>query len=258
MTQKDKALAFAGMHRKGKPVVLYNIWDAGSARVVGEAGAQAIATGSASVAAAQGYGDGEAIPLAQVEHVVKRIVATVDLPLTLDFEGGYAQAPDQITANVSRMVEAGVIGVNFEDQIVGTSDLYPIDVQASRVAAVRKAGNASNIPLVVNARTDLFLKERDPSKHGGLLAQARERAAAYAAAGASSFFVPGLAGLDLISDLVASVELPVNIMMLGNTLSIADLSAAGVARISFGPGPYRLAMKRLASDYLSATTQADV
>lgn len=209
MTQARRALDFTQLHVPGQPLVLYNIWDAGGAKAVAKAGAKAIATGSWSVAAAQGYGDGQKIPLDLLLQIVARITETVELPVTIDFEGCYAEAPESVAANVSRVIEAGAIGINFEDQIVGGEGLHPMEAQCGRIAAARRAAGTAEVPLFINARTDLFLKEKDDSKHEGLMAEAKERAAAYAEAGASGFFVPGLTDPALIRNVCEAVSLPV-------------------------------------------------
>ena len=249
MNQAEKAKAFAAMHVKGDPLVLFNIWDAGSAKVVAEAGAPAVATGSWSVAAAHGYQDGESIPLELLEVVTSRIAATVDAPLTVDFEGGYAAGPEGIAANVGRIIRSGAIGVNFRDQIVGGDGLYEIDIQATRLQAAVQAGEENGVALFVNARTDIFLKERDRSRHPALLQGAKDRAAAYAEAGASGFFAPGLVDIDLVADLCGASSLPVNILIMPEAPSHADLAKSGVARISYGPGPYRRYAAMLAEMY---------
>jgi 2-methylisocitrate lyase-like PEP mutase family enzyme len=118
MNQKEKAKRFAQLHVKGAPLLLYNAWDAGSAQSVLEAGAKAIATSSWSVAAAQGYQDGEAIPIEFAEQIVGRIATSVDAPVTVDFEGGYSEDDNELADNVSRLIDLGVIGVNFEDRVV--------------------------------------------------------------------------------------------------------------------------------------------
>lgn len=244
MTQAEKARAFARLHIPGDPVVLYNIWDAGGAKAVAEAGAKAIATGSWSVAAAQGYPDGEALPLDLLLTIVRRIVAAVELPVTVDFEGAYAQAPDRAAANVVRLIDAGAIGINFEDQVVGGDGLYAMAVQAERIAAIRRV--SADLPLFINARTDLFLKEPDRGAHAALVAEAIDRAAAYAGAGASGFFVPGLVDAGLIGRICEAVALPVNVMKMRDGPSNRDLASLGVARISHGPGPCRAALADLA------------
>ncbi|EBA17545.1 hypothetical protein RSK20926_07402 [Roseobacter sp. SK209-2-6] len=243
MSYQTRALAFAQRHQPGDPIVLYNIWDAGSALAVEQAGAQALATGSWSVAAAQGYGDGEQLPLDLLLTIVRRISESCELPLSVDFEGAYAVEPEQVTQNVQRLVEAGAIGLNFEDQIVGGEGLYDVATQGKRVAAVR----AANEDFFINARTDLFLKEKDRSKHEALLPEALERAATYGEAGASGFFVPGLTDTELLARFCGACPLPVNAMMRG--LSISDAAMAGVARCSYGPMPYAKAMKQVAEAF---------
>lgn len=242
----QKAQDFAALHIPGDPLVLYNIWDAGSAAAVVKAGAKAVATGSWSVAGAQGYGDGEQIPLSLLVQIAERISQTADVPLSVDFEGGYAAGGAELTANVAQMIKAGAAGINFEDQIVGGSGLYSIDEQSARLRAVRAAGSE----LFINARTDLFLKQKDRDQHGDLLGEALQRANAFASAGASGFFVPGLTNLDLIAQICEASPLPVNVMMRGEAMTRAAVAKAGVARASYGPQPFVDAMQALADRYL--------
>ncbi|MEZ5669662.1 MAG: isocitrate lyase/phosphoenolpyruvate mutase family protein [Alphaproteobacteria bacterium] len=245
MNQAEKARAFAALHRKGQPLLLYNVWDAGTAKAVADAGAKAIATGSWSVAAAHGYPDGEAIPLDLALRIVARIAATVDLPLTVDFEGGYAVEPERLAANADRLLATGAIGVNFEDRVVGGSGLHPVDLQTRRIAALRRAADERGVPLFVNARTDLFLGEPDASRHAALMDEAMERAAAYAEAGADGFFVPALVEESLIARVTEASRLPVNVMMRPGLPPLDRLGRLGVARVSWGPAPYREAMERI-------------
>lgn len=238
MTQHHLAQQFRGLHQHGQPLVLYNVWDAGGAVTLMENGAKAIATGSWSMAAAHGYEDGERMPLDFALSIIERIAAATDLPLTVDFEGGYAVEPQDITANVRRVIQAGAVGVNFEDQIVGCNDIYPIDVQSNRIAAVREAARAEGVDLFINARTDLFLQEGDASKHGDLVEQALLRANAYVKSGADGFFVPGLTSDSLIREICQQAGLPVNVMMMGGLETVDQVAGLGVSRASFGPRPY--------------------
>lgn len=242
-SQAEKAAAFGALHRKGDPVILYNIWDAGGADALARAGAAAIATGSHSVAEAQGYGDGEQIPMEFALQIAARIVDTVELPVTIDFEGGYATDPEPLAQNVEQLIATGAVGLNFEDQIVGAQGLHPIQTQALRIAAIRQAADTASIPLFINARTDVFLKSA-PESHAEHLGAALERAAAYAEAGASGIFVPGLTDLDLIARITESTTLPVNVLVT-DSQGLSNLAKAGVSRISFGPFPYREAMARI-------------
>ncbi|WP_425080861.1 isocitrate lyase/PEP mutase family protein [Ruegeria arenilitoris] len=237
--QITQAEEFAALHKKGEPVILYNIWDPGSAGAVRDAGAKAIATGSAPVAMAQGFGDGQNISLDAALDNARRIVAAVDLPVTLDFEGAYAEDVLSVAANVQLALQTGVIGFNFEDQIVGTSDLYDIETQEARVQAMREGCDAAGIPAFINARTDIFLKAKPDTHDNSMLDNAIARAKAYADAGASGFFAPGLKDEGLIARLCESTELPVNIIALPGTPDTATLASLGVARVSYGPVPYR-------------------
>src|ERR1700739_575242 len=243
VNQMEKAKRCAELHVKGKPLLLYNAWDAGSAKAILAAGAKAIATSSWSVAEAQGYRDGEAIPIALAEQIVARIVATIDAPVTVDFEGGYSEDDGELADNVLRLLDLGVIGINFEDRIVKGSGLYSIDRQARRLAAIRKAAEQKGVDLFINARTELFLGQgRDPAPAvGGALGSAR----ACEAAGASGFFVPGLTNDALIGRICEGVTLPVNVMVMDAVPSNDRLSELGVSRISYGPIPYISAMNAL-------------
>lgn len=238
-SQAEKARAFKALHVKGDPVVLFNIWDPGTAKIVAGAGAKALATGSKPVATAFGYEDGEKIPLDLALDNFRRIVAATDLPVTMDLEGGYGVSPEAVAETVRRAIEAGAVGFNFEDQVVGGSGLHALDVQAERVRAAVDAVRASGVPAFVNARTDLFLKASPDAHDAALVAQAVERAKAYEQAGADGFFAPGLADDGLIGRLVEDVALPVNIIALPNVPPRTRLAELGVARISYGPVPWR-------------------
>jgi 2-methylisocitrate lyase-like PEP mutase family enzyme len=167
-------------------LILYNAWDAGNAAAIAAAGAKAIATSSAAVASAQGYDDGENLPLELALQLVGRIVETVDVPVTVDFEGGYSDDDRELASNVSKLLDVGVVGINFEDRLVKGAGMCSIERQATRIAVIRKAAEKKGIALFINARTDVFLGQTDD------VAEAIERSRAYANAGASGFFIPGL------------------------------------------------------------------
>ena len=243
MNQMEKAKRFAELHVKGSPLLLYNAWDAGSAKSILDAGAKAIATSSWSVAAAQGYGDGEEIPIELAEQIVGRIAASVDIPVTVDFEGGYSEDDGELADNISRLLDLGVIGINFEDRIVQGSGLYSIDRQARRIAAIRKAAEQKGVDLFINARTDVFFEHGEDAAQ--TIGEALDRAKAYAAVGASGYFIPGLVDDMLIGRICEDVTLPVNVMVMDGVPLNDRLSELGVARISYGPIPYIQAMGAL-------------
>lgn len=236
----SKFESFAALHVPGKPLVLFNVWDAGSAKVAERAGAKAVATGSASVATAHGVDDAEGLPIALALANAERIVQAVDLPVTIDFEGGYAVEEEPLARNMAALAATGAIGCNFEDQVVGGEGMHPIPVQVARIAAARRGAGTD---FFLNARTDIFLQAK-PDTHDAAKADAAiERAHAYAEAGASGFFVPGLADLALLARVCAASPLPVNFMAFPGAPSARAVAEAGVARISHGPFPHLLALK---------------
>ena len=243
MNQAEKAHHFGTLHTRSAPLTLYNIWDAGSAKVVAEAGAKAVATGSWSMAAAQGYPDGQAIPLDTVELIVRRIAGTVDVPVTVDLEGAYSVVPEEAAANAARIVLAGAVGINFEDGVIGGNGIHEITLQCRRIEAIRAKAEALGVLLFINARTDLFL-QADATRHAVLLDAATERARAYAHAGASGYFAPGLVDERIIEALCAASLLPVNVMVKEGAPPPSRLGSLGVSRISYGPHPYRRCMQQ--------------
>lgn len=240
---------FAKLHVAGDPLVLFNIWDAGSALAVAGSGARAIATGSASVSMANGFGDGEEVPLDFALANAGRIVRAVELPVTVDFEGGYAADAPGLSANGRKLSETGAIGCNFEDQIVGTDRLYDIAEQVSRLKALRDGLGRDHF---INARTDLFLKARAEHHDEELADQAIERGKAYAGAGANGFFIPGLADLALVEKICRALDLPVNAMHLPSGPTRSQWASAGIARVSHGPFPFMAMQKWLADEARAA------
>jgi len=240
---------FPKLHVAGDPLVLFNAWDAGSAEAVAKSGAKAIASGSASVSMANGFGDGQEVPLDLALANAARIVTAVELPVTIDFEGGYATDSAGLTANGRRLAETGAIGCNFEDQIVGTDRLYEVADQAERIAALRAGVGAH---FFINARTDLFLKAKPEAHDAALADQAIARGQAYAAVGVNGYFVPGLANLELVARICDAVPVPVNAMRLPGGPSRADWARAGIARVSHGPFPYMAMQEWLTSQARAA------
>lgn len=231
---------FESLHRPGDPVILYNIWDPGSAQAVESAGAKAIATGSHPVGDASGFGDGQQVPIDFVIDNAKRIVTAVSVPVTVDFESGYAVEAGEAGANVAWLKATGVVGCNFEDQVIGGEGLHPLDLQCRRIQAIRDAVGAD---FFINARTDLFLKTQ--TYEDSLVSDAIERGKAFADSGASGFFVPRLSDPKQVERVVREVPLPLNLIAFPGAPPNRDWANAGVARISYGPFPHRALMKQL-------------
>ncbi len=233
----SKIEQFRALHVPGDPLVLFNIWDAGSARAVAGAGAQAIATGSYGVAESLGFKDGETLPLDLVLANLERILSVTDLPVTIDMEAGYGDTPGEIGASVERAHQAGAAGINMEDRLPGETELLAIDEAATRIEA------ASGTGLFVNARTDVYLGKKPEEIGPALVEQVLERARAFAGAGASGLFVPFLGDHPSIAAICAGSPLPVNVLWAPGRGTRDELAALGVARISYGHGPWAAAMK---------------
>src|SRR3954462_1639799 len=236
----SKYETFTALHVPGDPVILYNIWDVGSALAVVAAGAKALATGSHPVADANGWADGQQGPIRFALANAKRIADAVEVPLTVDFEGAYSADPEEGGANVARLAETGAVGCNFEDQVIGGEGLHPLDLQVKRIAAIRRAVGDH---FYINARTDLFLKTQ--TYDDALIDQVVERGKAFADAGASGFFVPRLAEPAQIERVVREVPLPLNVIAFPGAPDKSIWAGAGVARISHGPFPHRALMAKL-------------
>jgi len=176
---------------------------------------------------------------------MERIIASVEVPVTMDLEGGYGKELAVIEKTISAAMATGIVGFNFEDQIVGGDGLYDIETQSTRVAAARQAADSVIASAFLNARTDIFLKAKPDTHTDAMLDDAIARAGAYEKAGADGFFAPGLADETLIGRLCQEVNLPVNIIALPGVPENAVLAKLGVARISYGPVPYRMMMKSL-------------
>jgi len=236
----DKAEQLRALHKAPPVLVLPNAWDAVSARVFEAEGFPAIATTSAGVANALGYPDGGVVPEKEMIEAVARIVRAVKVPVTADFEHAYGATPDAVAANVLRVIAAGASGINIEDLMPGAAALDPLSLQTDKIAAIAKAAKTSGVPIVINARTDVFLHAiGEPETRLGV---AIERGKAFLSAGADCVFVPGVRDTETIRALVAGIGGPINILAVKGTPSIADLEALGVARVSVGSGPHRAAL----------------
>ena len=238
-TQREKAEELRRLHAAPEPLVLVNAWDAASARVVaGAPGCRAIATASWSIAAAHGLADGEAISREAMIDAVAIVVRAVDLPVTADLERGFGDA----RVTIESALEAGAVGCNLEDAD-GSGGLWPAQEHAAVVAAARAAGDAAGIPLVINARTDVYLTDVIPPQER--VVAALERGAAYLEAGADCIFVPGVGDLAVLEELAREMGGPVSVIGGAGGPTLAELARIGVARVSYGPGPLGVAMAAL-------------
>jgi 2-methylisocitrate lyase-like PEP mutase family enzyme len=227
------------MHIPGDPVVLPNAWDGASARLLASFDFGAVATTSAGVAFLEGFPDGEDIGRNTMLAGVARVVRAVRIPVTADMEGGYGPTVADAVATALGVIQSGAIGLNFED-VIGSDALIDAERQAERIRAIRKTGDEYGVPLVINARTDVYLAEI--GEPGERFAEAVRRAALYRAAGADCIFVPGVYDGPTIGALTGAIDAPVNVLAAATSPSLADMRALGVARISLGSAPYRRAL----------------
>lgn len=228
--QAAKAEAFRNMHRGPRLLLLPNAWDALSARLIADAGFPAIATTSGGVAWALGYADGEAAPWPEVVAATRRIAAAVSVPVTADIEAGFGDTPEAVGRSIRDIVAAGAVGVNLEDGLRGPEPIRTVDDAATRIRAAREAATAAGVPIVINARTDLYIK--NVGDEASRLDEAVARARAYLAAGADCFYPISLRDPETIGRLTKAVAAPVNINVRAGHPSVAELEALGVRRAS--------------------------
>lgn len=228
--QSELAQRFRALHDRRNLLVLPNAWDAGSARVFADLGFDAIATTSGGVAWSLGYADGERAPLAEVTAAIRRMVRVTPLPLSVDFESGYGESPEAVAASVREVIAAGAVGINLEDGI-RHERLRSSDDAARRIAAAREAARAAGVPIVINARVDLWIVASDASTDERV-EEALRRARAYLSAGADCIYPIALAEPEVIARFCLALDAPVNIGVRAGMPGVAELARLGVARIS--------------------------
>lgn len=256
MTPRDLADTLLRLHAGPRILVLPNVWDAVGAKLVEALGFPAIATSSAAVAWALGLPDGERVSREEMATVVARVVRAVKVPVTADMEAGYGMRPEDAAATARAVVAVGAVGMNLEDAAdpEGTA-LLDVTLQVERVRAAREAAAALGVPIVINARTDVFLSNiGEPS---GRLAHAIARLNAYCAAGAESLFCPGVTDRAVIASLVKELDGPLNILATAGAPPVAELQRLGVRRVSLGSRLMRAtlgALRRVAQELKDAGT----
>lgn len=233
----SNAQAFHALHRGPDLLILPNAWDAGSARVIETLGAKAVATTSAGLCWSHGYADGHHLPVEVLVATVREITRVVSIPVSCDFEGGYADDPAGAGENVRAVLDAGAVGINIED--AGG----PAELLAAKIAAVRRSAEAAGVDLYINARTDIWLRRMLDGE--AAVAEALRRAALYREAGASGLFTAGVVRPDDIAVLAAECGLPLNVMARPGLPKGPALQALGARRISSATGLGRAALAAL-------------
>ena len=231
--QRARAEAFRALHAGPDLLVLCNTSDVATSRVVVEAGYPAVATSSAGVAWLMGYPDGEKISREEMLSMVRRIADAVDVPVTADMEAGYGPAADDVAETVRQTIAAGAVGLNIEDGTVDRNGppLLDFDVSVERIRAGRAAADATGVAMVINARTDGFLRG---GKGADVFDEAVRRANAFREAGADCLFVPGVRDAETIGALAEAIDGPLNILAGAPSPPLAEMKALGVARVSIG------------------------
>jgi len=254
--QTKKASAFRAMHSGKEILLLPNVWDVASARIVEEVGFGAIATTSAGIAFSLGYPDGQKISREEMMAAVARIARSVRVPVTADVEAGYGNTPEDAARTAQGVIEAGAVGLNLEDAASDPgTPLIELPLQLEKIRAVREAAASLKAPLVLNARTDVYLLQvGDPAKRYD---EAVRRLRAFRDAGADCVFLPGVRDAATIGRLVSDLQCPVNILAGPGSPSVPELQKLGVARVSLGSGPMRATLgllRRLAEELRKAGT----
>jgi 2-methylisocitrate lyase-like PEP mutase family enzyme len=254
-SQTEKAEDFRALHNKGRILTLPNAWDVASARAFENAGFPAVATSSAGMMVSLGYPDGEVIDRSEFVDAIRRIGRVLTVPLSVDVVAGFGDTPDQVAATVRDVVNAGAVGVNIEDFIHAEKTLYPVEKQIEKLKAVKKLQQESNVPIVINARTDaLRFAAGDETAR---LKEAIRRAIAYKDVGADCVYPMGLTDPVPISTFVTALNFPTNVMVRKGLPSVKELERLGVARVSFGPTASYATMgllKRISKEVLEKGT----
>ena len=251
--QAEKAEKLRKLHHGPRILALPNAWDVVSARILEEVGHPAIATSSAAVAFAHGYPDGQRISRGEMLDAVARIAQAVRVPVTADLESGYGKTPEEMADFTKAMVVAGVAGLNFED-VTGDDESSHVELglQVRNICAIRETSAALGVPVVINARTDVYLMPIGPE--ATRFERTVERLRAYREAGADCLFVPGVCDREIIVKLVKALDAPLNILASQGCPSLDELEKMGVARVSAGSSAMRAAMgafQRVAKDWLA-------
>jgi len=249
----EKAELLRSMHVPGDPLIVTNVWDSITARIVaGAPGVKALATASHSISEAHGVEDGEGLDVDDMLAAARIIIRSVDLPVSVDFEKAYATDASGTLDNVFRLIEEGAAGLNLEDSIgQAKAPLYDIDTQVSKVAAARQAGDRAGVPIVINARVDALAGDPDSFD------DAITRANAYLDAGADCAFVLGLGTEDLVKAALDQIHGKVSVISNPSSVPLARLAELGVSRVSFGPTTMGLTLSHLRDAATTLTARGD-
>lgn len=254
-TQLEKAKRFRALHHTNELLVLANIWDSLGAILLESLHYPAIATASASIAYSNGKLDGEQITFKHLLAILDNIVSSVDLPVTADIESGYAQSEKELITNIKELIGLGIIGVNIEDTDKHTGQLLSTEEQCQKISLIKQVADELEIPLFINARTDVFIHENKFESNIERLEEAIKRGLAYKKAGADGLFPIAITNENDIVQLVKQVQLPINILTIPGIPNFKTLKHIGVSRISLGPSFLKIAVKAMKTLALKLKTE---
>lgn len=246
MSQAAKAQQLLSLHNNGKLLILPNVWNPIGARMLQAKGYPAVATASAAISESLGYSDGEQLKLDTMLDMVTRIVRSVDLPVTADFEAGYADTIEDLQENISRLLDTGAVGINFEDSFDDSAHLRPIPTQVERIKAVREVAERRGVHLVINARADSFFAEGFSSNEERI-EDVVTRLNAYTQAGAECVYPVGRGDKETLTILRKRLTAPINVLATAKTASLNELQALGINRVSFGPYIFRSLLAKMSA-----------
>jgi 2-methylisocitrate lyase-like PEP mutase family enzyme len=244
LSQKKKAELFKALHHTGKLLILPNIWDPLGAALLESLEYPAVATASASIAFTNGYDDGENIPFNDVLTRLKQIASSVHIPVTADIENGYATTDIALQKNIERIIETGVIGINLEDYNKHTDSFFPVEVQCKRISLIKKISASMQVPLFINARTDVFYRGKGFTTEEKFT-ETLLRGKAYMDAGGDCFFPLAMRHPEDLQRVVETLRCPVNVIAFPGVPDMKTLESMGIARLSLGPGFLKTAIRTM-------------
>ena len=246
MSQATKAQQLLSLHTNGTLLILPNVWNPIGARMLEAKGYSAVATASAAIAESLGYSDGEQLKLDTMLEMVTRIVRSVDVPITADFEAGYSDTIEGLQENISKLLDTGAVGLNFEDSFDDSAHLRPIAEQVERIQAVREVAERRSVHLVINARADSFFAEGFSSDEERI-EDVVTRLNAYTKAGADCVYPVGRGDKETLKILRKRISAPINVLATAKTASLKDLQELGINRVSFGPYIFRSLLAKMSA-----------
>jgi len=245
LNQQEKGKQFSQLHHSGKLLVLPDIWDCLGATLLENLGYPAVATASASIAFTNGYDDGEKIPFEDLLSILNKITDRINIPVTADIESGYAENENQLEKNIQQLLETGIVGINIEDTDKKNNSLLPLAFQCQRIKLIKYVAEKHNVPLFINARTDVYTRGKDFNTAETRFEETIKRGLAYKEAGADCFFPLAMHNENEIQKAVRLLQMPINILIIPGVPELNVLHEMGVARVSLGPSFLKIAIRAM-------------